>query len=167
MQKQSYKHLKENQWKHCVGIRSEAHTLPKALCTAQIWSTHTSQSIVYSSELKHAQFPKHCVQLRSEAHTLLKAPVPDTHTHTHTYISLYKSITSNTFIDNKATVNFSLAVKYHVSQKLLQWHSTKIYCDTFTSAVSLIATFGNTVVNLHNENNFCSSSLLVSAGGWL
>jgi hypothetical protein len=74
---------------------------------------------------------------------------------------------SNSTIDNKAAINFSLAVKYQVSQELLQWHRTKLYCDTFTSAVSLIATFGNTVVNLHNENNFCSSSLLVSAGGWL
>ena len=142
MQKQSYTHLKEKQWKHWIQLRSEARTLSKELRTAQICSTHTFQRTVYSSDLQHAHFPKHL------------------------YLT-HNSVISNTITDNKAAINFSLAVKCQVSQKLLQWHSIKLYCDSFISAVSLIATSGNTVVNLHNENNFCSSSLLVSAGGWL
>ena len=59
--------------KHWVQRTSEACTHSKALCTVQIWSTHTFQSAVYSSDLKHAHFPKHCVQFRSEACTLYKA----------------------------------------------------------------------------------------------
>ena len=96
--------------KHCVQLRSEAHTLSKALCTAQIWSTHTFQGTLYSSDLKHAHFPKHCVQLRSEARTLSKTLCTAQIWSMHTFQS---TCTRHTCVD----INLSLLTTWQITKQ--------------------------------------------------